>query len=101
MPQSRKPRRGEASKKLKLLREDGALASPATPRQGAPAPAATRKIKAATVPRTASVREGDVKLAKYRESASASPAFRFIDLFAGIGGMRLGFERAGGQCVFS
>ena len=27
--------------------------------------------------------------------------FRFIDLFAGIGGMRLGFEKAGGDCVFS
>ena len=25
----------------------------------------------------------------------------FIDLFAGIGGLRLGFEKAGGQCVFS
>lgn len=29
------------------------------------------------------------------------PAFRFIDLFAGIGGMRRGFEVVGGQCVFS
>jgi DNA (cytosine-5)-methyltransferase 1 len=27
--------------------------------------------------------------------------FTFIDLFAGIGGMRLGFERAGGECVFT
>lgn len=33
-----------------------------------------------------------------------SPVFsniRFIDLFAGIGGMRLGFEAAGARCVFS
>ena len=30
-----------------------------------------------------------------------SPAFRFIDLFAGIGGLRLGFEAIGGQCVFT
>lgn len=27
--------------------------------------------------------------------------FRFADLFAGIGGMRLGFEAAGGRCVFT
>ena len=27
--------------------------------------------------------------------------YRFIDLFAGIGGIRLAFERAGNQCVFS
>lgn len=27
--------------------------------------------------------------------------FRFIDLFAGIGGIRLGFEHVGGTCVFS
>lgn len=28
-------------------------------------------------------------------------AFTFIDLFAGIGGMRAGFEAAGGSCVFT
>ena len=28
-------------------------------------------------------------------------SFEFIDLFAGIGGMRLAFEDAGGSCVFS
>ena len=27
--------------------------------------------------------------------------FTFIDLFAGIGGMRLGFESIGGQCIFT
>lgn len=30
-----------------------------------------------------------------------SADFSFIDLFAGIGGIRLGFEDAGGHCVFS
>lgn len=29
------------------------------------------------------------------------PAFRFIDLFAGIGGLRRGFEAIGGRCVFT
>jgi DNA (cytosine-5)-methyltransferase 1 len=28
-------------------------------------------------------------------------SFEFIDLFAGIGGMRIAFENAGGRCVFS
>ncbi len=27
--------------------------------------------------------------------------FHFIDLFAGIGGLRLAFERAGGKCIFT
>lgn len=30
-----------------------------------------------------------------------STAFRFVDLFAGIGGIRLGFEAHGGQCVLT
>ena len=30
-----------------------------------------------------------------------SKSFDFIDLFAGIGGMRLGFESAGGRCVLT
>jgi DNA (cytosine-5)-methyltransferase 1 len=34
-------------------------------------------------------------------AAMASSRFTFIDLFAGIGGMRLAFQSAGGQCVFS
>lgn len=29
------------------------------------------------------------------------PSFRFIDLFAGIGGIRKGFEAIGGECIFT
>ena len=34
-------------------------------------------------------------------SEADAPDFRFIDLFAGIGGMRLAARLAGGHCVFS
>lgn len=38
----------------------------------------------------------------FRPVHSASdPKFRFIDLFAGIGGMRLPFQARGGECVFT
>jgi DNA (cytosine-5)-methyltransferase 1 len=33
--------------------------------------------------------------------AVLNPKFKFIDLFAGIGGFRLGFEKLGGECVFT
>src|SRR4051795_8541386 len=35
------------------------------------------------------------------EPPSGPGAFRFIDLFAGIGGMRIAFEKQGGRCVFT
>lgn len=36
-----------------------------------------------------------------RRERNPTPRFRFIDLFAGIGGIRLAYERQGGECVFS
>ncbi len=35
------------------------------------------------------------------DAANNNAPFRYIDLFAGIGGIRLGFEAHGGQCVFT
>lgn len=40
-------------------------------------------------------------LNKLAVSADTDTAFDFIDLFAGIGGMRIAFEKNGGRCVFS
>ena len=36
-----------------------------------------------------------------RPAEPAGVPFRFIDLFAGIGGFRLGLQRLGGRCVFT
>lgn len=35
------------------------------------------------------------------EGPASGVGFRFIDLFAGIGGLRMGFETIGGHCVFT
>lgn len=34
-------------------------------------------------------------------SISQKPFFTFADIFAGIGGMRIGFEQEGGECIFT
>ncbi len=37
----------------------------------------------------------------YGDRKPPTTPFRFIDLFAGIGGLRMGFEAIGGHCVFT
>ena len=41
------------------------------------------------------------KIESSLKSRNDQAKFRFIDLFAGIGGMRIGFESVGGRCVFT
>lgn len=53
------------------------------------------------VPKEASTLLHDLNAAKRLRLKLQPKSFTFIDLFAGIGGMRLGFESAGGKCVFT
>jgi DNA (cytosine-5)-methyltransferase 1 len=40
-------------------------------------------------------------MAEANQKTRNDAKFRFIDLFAGIGGLRVGFENIGGKCVFT
>lgn len=42
-----------------------------------------------------------IKVALEQDSRPKEPDFTFIDLFAGIGGIRRGFEELNGRCVFT
>lgn len=57
-----------------------------------------------TKPRRAAIRLLDAMAAEHHAAndlARDQESFRFIDLFAGIGGLRRGFEPLGGKCVFT
>jgi len=41
------------------------------------------------------------RLLPFQAAANPNAAFKFIDLFAGIGGIRLAFDAIGGECVFT
>lgn len=43
----------------------------------------------------------DLVFSRLKLKPVKDPTFKFIDLFAGIGGIRLGFQNVGGACVFS
>lgn len=44
---------------------------------------------------------GSLALEKPPFPGPTNPKFKFIDLFAGIGGFRIAFQKAGGECVFT
>ena len=77
-----------------------------------PSPDAAARRGAVRTPRptplhedSAPYRTGAPSIARHdaakAEQCSALQPLRFIDLFCGIGGFRLAFERAGARCVFS
>jgi len=44
---------------------------------------------------------GSLKPKPVQDAPEGDLSFRFIDLFAGIGGLRIGFQGIGGHCVFT
>ncbi|WP_374309930.1 DNA (cytosine-5-)-methyltransferase [Methylocella sp.] len=52
-------------------------------------------------PRKAALRVLQEKVRTGHRQPETRPLFSFVDLFAGIGGLRRGFEPLGGRCVFT
>ena len=54
-----------------------------------------------TAPKAAIFRALQTLVSVDAKPVETSQGFRFIDLFAGIGGLRIGFQKIGGHCVFT
>ncbi|ANB32757.1 DNA (cytosine-5)-methyltransferase 1 [Rhodovulum sulfidophilum] len=53
------------------------------------------------IPRESVIRLLNMEIERRRDAGDAEKAFTFIDLFAGIGGLRRAMESAGGRCIFT
>lgn len=91
---------GTAGGFAELFRRSGLTVAEATEELGLSAVQIGRYIKGTSpVPKLVTDRVSEI--ARQRVPARGPGAFRFIDLFAGIGGLRIGFEAIGGECVFT
>jgi len=77
-----------------LSLEEGELILGVSPRQ-------IRRYIAGEAPPAKLALEKIRELVAERVAPRKPAKFRFVDLFAGIGGLRLGFEAIGGRCVFT
>lgn len=53
------------------------------------------------IPRESVIRLLNMEIERRRDAGDAEKTFTFIDLFAGIGGLRRAMESAGGRCIFT
>ena len=83
---------------IQLLQDLGAAGTPSSAAEALPP---SQRKAAAFSPQT----DSQIAASHLAEAAGASdappPAFRFAELFAGIGGFRIGLEALGGECAFS
>ncbi|CDX38511.1 DNA cytosine methylase [Mesorhizobium plurifarium] len=86
-----------------LLRQSGLTREEAAEELGVSARTIRRYESGETQarPRDLRVLKGLIAAGARPIARSAAVPFRFVDLFAGIGGLRLGFESIGGRCVFT
>jgi DNA (cytosine-5)-methyltransferase 1 len=54
-----------------------------------------------SIPRKTVIHFLHERIRSTRAPSPAAPAFTFVDLFAGIGGLRRGFEPLNGRCIFT